>query len=247
MKVEAKAQFLLQPNWGTSSCIWVSHDWRFTSCSLVTAIYFTTLNLWMLMREEYSISCETPPWSPWCCSYDCSLHPGILMYFTWSAVAPLLRPADKSFSCYVETSHLPSLLGLRSTLANSQTAGCVLKSIYNSNGQVIVCGERSFLLWRAMGAALLCPMGSAAECYSRCLTRPSIFCGLMLSVMLMGISNSAEATGTSWQGLGGSATEQETNILCGMEKCKNAHSIHAYNRHEKYLHENRLFLSYRSS
>lgn len=48
-----------------------------------------------------------------------------------------------------------------------------------------------------MGAFLLCPVGSAAECCNRCLTMPSVFCGQMLSVILMGISNSTEATDAS--------------------------------------------------
>lgn len=118
----------------------------------------------------------------------------------------LLRSADKPVSGYLETPRFASLLGLRSTLVNSQTAGCVLKSIYISDGQVIVCGELSFLLWRTMGAFLLGPVGSAAERYKHCLTGSSIFCGLRFAVMLRVISHSAEATETSRQGLGGWAT-----------------------------------------
>lgn len=108
----------------------------------------------------------------------------------------LLWPADKPFSCRMETSHFPSLPSLRPTLGDSQTAGCVLKSIYNSNGQVIVCGELSFLLWRTMGAFLLWPVGSAAECRKHCLPKTPVFWGLMFSVMEMAISYSAEATDT---------------------------------------------------
>lgn len=100
----------------------------------------------------------------------------------------LLWPADKPFSCRMEISHFPSLPSLRPTLGDSQTAGCVLKSIYNSNGQVIVCGELSFLLWRTMGAFLLWPVGSAAECRKHCLPKTPIFWGLMFSVMEMAIS-----------------------------------------------------------
>lgn len=188
-------------------CLNISHNRRFTSRLLVTAICFTVLNLWMLMREGYSISWETPTGGPQCCSHNCGLHPGVPTYLTGCCVHPYLRrSADKPVSGYLETPCFPSLLGLRSTLVNSQTAGCVLKSIYISDGQVIVCGELSFLLWRTMGAFLLCSVGSAAECCKHCLTGSSIFCGLRFAVMLRVISHSAEATDTSRQGLGGWAT-----------------------------------------
>lgn len=124
----------------------------------------------------------------------------------------LLRPADKPFSYCMETSQFPSLLCLRPTLGNSQTAGCVLKSIYNSNGQVIVCGELSFLLWRTMGAFLLCPVGSAAQCRKHCLPKMPIFWGLLSSVMEMAISSSAEATDT-YRVLG-IAPQQEAVTFC---------------------------------
>lgn len=42
-------------------------------------------------------------------------------------------------------------------------------------------------------------------------------------------------------------TAGSSDILCAMEKCENARGMHTYNQREKYLHENRLFLSYASS
>lgn len=122
------------------------------------------------------------------------------------------RPADKPFFCRMATSQFPFLLCLRPTLGNSQTAGCVLKSISNSNGQVIVCGELSFLLWRTMGAFLLCLAGSAAECRKHCLPKTPLFWGLLSSVMEMAISSSAEATDT-YRVLG-IAPQQEAVTFC---------------------------------
>lgn len=84
--------------------------------------------------------------------------------------------------------------------------------VYNSNGQVIVCGELSFLLWRTMGAFLLCPVGSAAQCRKHCLPKTPIFWGLLSSVMEIAISSSTEATDT--YGVLGAAPHQEAVTFC---------------------------------
>lgn len=76
-----------------------------------------------------------------------------------------------------------------------------------------------------MGAFLLCPVGSAAQCRKHCLPKTPIFWGLLSSVMEIAISSSAEATDT--YGVMGVAPHQEavTSVCRGeVQEC----TWHAY-------------------
>lgn len=193
-----------------------------------------TLSLERLSHEARS---AVPVISAWIQAYWRILH-GVLVH------PSLLRPADKPFSCCVEISHFPSLLCLGSTLVNpSQTAGCVLKSIDNGNGQVIVCGELSFLLRQTMEPLLLCPVGSLLNATNVALPGPRSSLDCRSQSRWWSFKLRHFRTGS----VGLFHRAGNGNILCGMEKFRNAHSIHSYSRYKKYLHENGLFLSCRSS
>jgi hypothetical protein len=91
-----------------------------------------------------------------------------------------------------------------------------------------------------MGAFLLCPLGSAAECNKHCFTRPSIFCELLFSEavrVLRGrdghfkFSIGHRHFRTESLGLYHGAGKCEHFVW--NEKYRHVHSVHSYSPREK--------------